>query len=234
MFTSGIDMYIYVMAGFMALGVLAASSMPALVRETVAKTVSGYSTVMFAIQQPKEKEKQPFWKRKRDTTRQVRDKLDKLRSESDGNLPVEIPSGDKPGKKADVQPSGETNLELPDKESTDTDSGQARPESTGSDLLDDLTTDSVKSSDSEDYFDDDFEEENKSGDSGGGSSEKSGDTDSLFDLFATEIVEENKAGELAAGLDDLDIRDILSEAQLILNELRSMGLSGHRQQPPPL
>jgi len=236
MFTSGIDMYIYIMAGFMALGVLAASSMPALVRETVARTVSGYGAVMFAIQQPKEKEKQPFWKRKRDTTRQVRDKLDKLRSESDGNLPVGIPSGGKPGKKADVQPSGETNLELPDKESTDTDSGQAGPESTGSDLLDDLTTDSVKSSDSEDYFDDDLEEDDNESDGSpsGGSSEKSGDTDSLFDLFATEIVEENKAGELAASLDDVDIQDILSEAQLILNELRSMGLSGHRQQPPPL
>jgi len=236
MFTPGIDMYIYVIAGFMVLGALAASSIPSLVRETVSRTVSGCSMVMFAVQQPKEKEKQPFWKRKRDTTRQVRDKLDKIRSESDGNLPVEPPSADKPDIKVDEWPSGETNPELPGKESSDTDSGQTSPESSGSNLLDSLTADSAKSSDSEDYFDDDDfdEDENKSDSSpGGGSSEKSADTDSLFDLFATEIVEENKAGELAAGLEDVDIRDILSEAQLMLNELRGMGLTGHRQQPPP-
>ena len=227
MFTPGADMYVYVMAGLMALGVLAVSSMPALVRETVSKC----NTVLFAIQQPEETEKQPFWKRKRDTTRQVRDKLDKLRAESDGNLPVETPPLDKSGKKATVQPAQDTKLELPDNEITGTGTGQAGLVSPGSNLLDDLAADPAKSSDSEDYFDDDeFEEKDSKSDKG--SAEKSGDSDSLFDLFATEIVEDNKAGELAASLDEVDVRDILSEAQLILNELRSMGLPGRRHPPP--
>ena len=235
MFTSGFDMYIYMVAGFMVLGALAASSVPAPVREKISGTASVGSMVMFAVQQPEGKEKQPFWKRKRDTTRQVRDKLDKLRSESDGNLPVGTQSADEVDIKVNEWPSGETNPEQANKESTDTDSGQSRPESSGSDLLGSLTADSVKSSDSEDYFDDDdFEEDYESESSpGSDSSENSSDTDSLFALFATEIVEENKASELAASLEDIDIRDILSEAQLMLTELRRMRLPHHRQQSPP-
>jgi len=210
MFTAGVDIYIYVIVAIMALGALVAAPVPALAREAVPKC----NMVFFSIQEPKEKEKKPFWKRKRDTTREVRDKLDKFRSESDGNLPIET-----------APVSKKTS---PDKETTDSDTAPKGLESSGNDLPGNLTTDTVKSDDSDDYFDDDFEEETKSKNS---SSEKSGDTDSLFDLFATEIVEENKAGQLAASLDDIDIRDILSEAQQILNELRSISPSNRRQPP---
>ena len=62
--------------------------------------------------------------------------------------------------------------------------------------------------------DDDDEDEEKS------------ELDSMLDLFSTELVEETDANRLAALLGEVDARDLLSEAQEILNELRSPARGG--------
>ena len=56
--------------------------------------------------------------------------------------------------------------------------------------------------------------------------EEKDELDSMFDLFKTEIVEETDASRLAALLGEVDARDLLSEAQEILNELRSPARRG--------
>ncbi len=63
-------------------------------------------------------------------------------------------------------------------------------------------------------------------DGGGDEDEEKSELDSMLDLFSTELVEETDANRLAALLGEVDARDLLSEAQEILNELRSPARGG--------
>ena len=44
--------------------------------------------------------------------------------------------------------------------------------------------------------------------------------DAMLDLFATEVEEDDTVGKLAASLDDVDVNDIMSEAQSLINQLK--------------
>ncbi|MEE8352959.1 MAG: hypothetical protein V3S10_00750, partial [Dehalococcoidales bacterium] len=66
------------------------------------------------------------------------------------------------------------------------------------------------------------------GDEGEDENEEKDELDSMFDLFKSEIVVETDASRLAALLGEVDARDLLSEAQEILNELRSPARGGGR------
>ncbi len=247
----GADVYLYMFAGLAVLGAMVVTLFPLLVRETTPK--QGVVALAAAQQpQPHETGRQPFWRRKRDFTRQVRDKLGKLRSGADGGLPVEVmptPAKrlSKPSPEDTVsQPAvnAEPNLaateEVPMSKKvapkSEADSNpvlqtegisepeQTTPESPEANLSDAISeelaasADPTESKDSVDYLEDEESDDVSGKDSAG----KSGDTDSLFELFSTEIEEENNSGQLASTLDDVDAHDLLSEAQQVLIELRSV------------
>ena len=44
--------------------------------------------------------------------------------------------------------------------------------------------------------------------------------DTVFDLFRDEVVEENNTSKLAAALNNVDVHDLLEEAQNLRNQLR--------------
>ena len=50
--------------------------------------------------------------------------------------------------------------------------------------------------------------------------EKQKSEDAMFDLFTTEIEDDSNVGKLAASLDNVDINDIMTEAQSLLQKLR--------------
>jgi len=256
----GADVYLYMFAGLAVLGAMVVTLSPLLVREATPKQ----GVVLAVTQQPQENDRQPFWRRKRDFTRQVRTKLGKLRSGAGGGLPVEVlPTPAKGLSKTSPedtvsQPAADAGLNLPTakevpmSENTvpqsaadsnpviqtegtpETEPEQATPESPEANLLDAFSeepaesADSAESKDSVDYLKDEESDDVSGKDSAG----KSGDTDSLFELFSTEIEEENTSGQLAATLDDVDARDLLSEAQQSLTELRSIRAArDHRPKP---
>lgn len=248
----GADVYLYMFAGLAVLGAMVVKLFLLPVRETTPK-----QDVVLAVAkqpQPHETGKQPFWRRRRDFTRQVRAKLGKLRSGAEGGLPVEaLPtpakSFSKPSSEdtvsqpaADAGPNLPAAKEVPMSKNTapksaadsnpvlktegtpDTEPEQVTPESPEANLFDDFSeeltkpADSAESLDSVDYLADEESDDVSGKDSAG----KSGDTDSLFELFSTEIEEENNSGQLASTLDDVDAHDLLSEAQQVLTELRSV------------
>jgi hypothetical protein len=245
----GADVYLYMFAGLAALGAMVVRLFPLLVQEATPK-----QGVVLAVtpSQPHEIDRQPFWRRKRDFTRQVRTKLGKLRSAGDGGLPVKASSTpakhlSKPLPEDTIsQPAVDAVLDLPTAEEVPmskstvpqsaadsnpvlqtegtSEPEQASPKSPEVNLLDDFyeelteSSDSTESRDSADYLEDEESDDISGKDSAG----KSGDMDSLFEIFSTEIVEENTSGQLASTLDDVDARDLLSEAQQVLKELRSV------------
>ncbi len=241
----GADVYLYMFAGLAVLGAMVVTLSPLLVRETTPK--QGVVALAAAQQpQPHETGRQPFWRRKRDFTRQVRDKLGKLRSGADWGLPVEVmptpvkrlskPSPEdtvsQPAVNAgpNLTAAEEVPMSKKDAPKSEADSNpvlqtegisepeQTTPESPEANLLDAISEELTESKDSVDYLEDEESDDVSGKDSAG----KSGDTDSLFELFSTEIEEENNSGQLASTLDDVDARDLLSEAQQILIELRSV------------
>ncbi len=62
------------------------------------------------------------------------------------------------------------------------------------------------------------DEVNKASDSK--SQEQPATKDTVFDLFRDEVVEENNTSKLAAALNNVDIHDLLEEAQNLRNQLR--------------
>lgn len=253
----GADAYIYMLAGLAALGAVVVAIAPFLGLEPASK-----QSVVLAVRQP-ETDERPFWRRKRDFLRQTRNALGRLRSAADGRLPVESlpepgkrrskpsPEGagsppaagtgpalplarekDSPEAAALSQPEANARPAPQDEDTPDTDAEleQAAPKSPTANLLHAFSEVRAESGDS-DTFDEDDEE--SGGLFGNDSDTKLADPDSLFALFSTDIVEDNEAGKLAAGLDDVDARDLLSEAQQILNEIRDVRRAWHGGRPSP-
>jgi len=245
----GADAYVYMLAGLAALGALVVALAPFLGLEPAPEPG------IVKAEGQGDTDQRPFWRRKRDVLKQTRNALGKLRSTSDGQLPVETPAKQKKSRSepspedvsstppadagsapAVLQPEGGTGP-VPQDEKTpdaDTESEQDESRSPESNLLDAFSEDLADAGDSDTYEDD--EEDKKDEDSGSlfgdDSDSKPGDTDSLFDLFSTEIVEDNEAGKLAASLDDVDVRDLLSEAQQVLGEIRDVRQARRHHTPP--
>ena len=168
----GADVYLYMFAGLAVLGAMVVTLSPLLVREVTPKQ----GVVLAVTQQPQENDRQPFWRRKRDFTRQVRTKLGKLRSGAGGGLPVEVlptpakglskpspedtvsqPAADaglnlpatkeEPMSKNTVpQPAADSNPVLQTEETPETE--QATPESPEANLLDAFSEELTESADS--------------------------------------------------------------------------------------
>lgn len=251
----GADVCFYIMMGTAALGALIATASPFLVGESA--TRQGLGLGRAAAQQPAD-DSRPFWRRRRDAVRQIRAYLGKrvtsdglpveatpgegeghssassggrttspLRTTSEPALAareMSQPEVDPSEPTAEAEPVAQTQA-VPD-------GGEAGAEPPGKDNLLDLLSDEVTEPDGtgdsqdEDEADEDTDESDDA--SGDDSSGKSGDPDSLFSLFETEIEEENEMSELAASLEDVDIRDLLTEAQQVLNEVRSGRHAGDR------
>jgi len=138
-------------------------------------------------------EEKSDWQRKRDGIREIRNELDRLRSAGAGHLPVgSLPDEGEGG--AGRSGVGTVARSAGGASPDSGGEGKARDEDGGS--LGDLL-----------------------GDEKGG---KDTDLDSLFDLFTTEIEEEDGSAKLAASLEDVDARQLLTEAQRVLDEVRNL------------
>ena len=232
----GADVYVYLMAGLAALGAVVVAVAPFLVLESTPK-----QGLVQAVRQP-ETDERPFWRRKRDFLRQTRNALGKLRSAAGGRLPVEaLPELGKPvseplpqGTVSQPAASARQASQGEETPNADTELEPAGPQSPAGNLLDALSETRPKSDDSDSFEEDESDEDDK--ESGGlfgkDSDAKPADSDSLFELFSAEIVEDDEAGKLAATLDDVDARDLLSEAQHTLNEISRVRQALRRRTPP--
>lgn len=52
--------------------------------------------------------------------------------------------------------------------------------------------------------------------------------DAMLNLFASKVEDESNVGKLAGALDDVDVRDIVGEAQSLINTLKSNRLRGKK------
>ena len=143
--------------------------------------------------------------------------------EEQAMTPIEEPTTPQPPAQPDLQPAErlsvgdlaewEQNVDmLQDKLDEEAEEEEER-------YLEEAVSDDVKEVFGTGIEDDDDDDEDED--------EEKSELDAMLDLFTTELVEETDANRLAALLGEVDARDLLSEAQEILNELRSPARGRH-------
>jgi len=240
---------VYMIAGLAIMGAVVLVVIPFILRRRRVR-----QSLVTAGMQSAGVEHKPPWRKKRDIVRQTRDYLRKVRfadgaptpaggdpsgslrkrgvsppvAAADAALPVgkaSLPQAAGPAPDADSEPSTQAEG-MPDTE------GASEERRTGS-VLDAFTEERTEPEDQAALLEEDGDskedEDEDLGDVfGGKDASKSGDPDSLFELFTTETTEDNEAGKLAASLEDVDTRDLLAEAQQVLNEVRGVAEAWRR------